>query len=88
MKISDHHVRSPLLNISQSCQVCHRLAESEQKARVETIQDKTKALQDRAEDSLVALITEIEKAIETKNFHRCLSFSNILPIMILVLSAL
>lgn len=62
IKISNHHVRSPLLSISQSCQVCHRFAESELKARVETIQDKTKALQDRAEDSLVALITEIEKA--------------------------
>src|SRR4030095_10444415 len=24
LKISDHHVRSPLLNINRSCQTCHR----------------------------------------------------------------
>jgi hypothetical protein len=26
MKISDHHVRSPLLNINNSCQTCHRFS--------------------------------------------------------------
>ena len=38
LKISDHHVRSPLLNISRACQTCHRWPEEELKARVETIQ--------------------------------------------------
>ena len=27
IKISDHQVRSPLLNISRSCQTCHRFPE-------------------------------------------------------------
>jgi len=62
VKISDHHVRSPLLDIARSCQTCHRFPEAELKARVEAIQDRTKALLDRAEDALVQLIGDLEKA--------------------------
>jgi len=39
IKVSSHHVRSPLLNIAQACQTCHRIPEAEIKARVEQIQD-------------------------------------------------
>jgi Cytochrome c552 len=35
LKISDHHVRSPLLNINRACQTCHRWPEEELKARVD-----------------------------------------------------
>ena len=28
LKISDHHVRSPLLNINNACQTCHKWPES------------------------------------------------------------
>jgi nitrite reductase (cytochrome c-552) len=62
IKISDHQVRSPMLDISRSCQTCHRFPETELKARVEAIQDRTKALLDRAEDAVVNLITDIEAA--------------------------
>jgi nitrite reductase (cytochrome c-552) len=62
IKISDHHVRSPLLDISRSCQTCHRFPEAEMKARVEAIQDRTHALMLRAEDAIVALIGDLEKA--------------------------
>jgi len=62
VKVSDHHVRSPLLNISRACQTCHRFPEEELKARVETIQNRTHALMDRAEDAVVQLIGEIESA--------------------------
>lgn len=62
IKISDHQVRSPLLDISRSCQTCHRFPETELKARVEAIQDRTKALLDRGEDAVVALINDIQKA--------------------------
>jgi nitrite reductase (cytochrome c-552) len=41
LKISDHHVRSPLLNINRACQTCHKWSEEELKARVETIQSRT-----------------------------------------------
>jgi nitrite reductase (cytochrome c-552) len=62
IKVSDHHVRSPLLNISRSCQTCHRYPEEQIKATVEAIQDRHRALMDRAEDALVQLIGDVEKA--------------------------
>jgi nitrite reductase (cytochrome c-552) len=62
LKVSDHHVRSPLLNVARSCQVCHRLSEAELTARVSIIQERTKKLMDRALDAVVGLITDIEKA--------------------------
>jgi len=62
IKISDHQVRSPLLNVSRACQTCHRFPEEELKARVTAIQDRTKALMDRAEDAVVQLIGDLEKA--------------------------
>ena len=34
LKVSDHHVRSPLLDISRACQTCHRFPEAEMRARV------------------------------------------------------
>lgn len=62
LKLSDHQVRSPMLHVAKSCQVCHRYEESEIKARVATIQDRTKKLMDRALDALVGLIADIETA--------------------------
>jgi len=62
IKVSDHHVRSPLLNISRSCQTCHRFPEEQLKATVLTIQDRHHTLMLRAEDALVQLITAVEKA--------------------------
>jgi nitrite reductase (cytochrome c-552) len=35
MKVSDHHARSPLLNINRACQTCHKWPEEELRARVE-----------------------------------------------------
>jgi nitrite reductase (cytochrome c-552) len=62
VKISDHHVRSPLLQITRSCQTCHRFPEEELLSRVTTIQDRTRALMDRAEDAVVELIGDVERA--------------------------
>ena len=62
IKISDHQVRSPLLNINRACQNCHHYPESEIKARAEAIQDKTTELLSRAEDAVLALIKSIENA--------------------------
>jgi nitrite reductase (cytochrome c-552) len=61
-KVSDHHVRSPLLNIANACQTCHRAAESELRARVLTIQDRTFRLRNLAMDAVVELIGDIRKA--------------------------
>ena len=62
VKISDHHVQSPLLNINRACQTCHRWPEEELKARVETIQDRTFQVRNIAMDALVALIGDIKAA--------------------------
>jgi nitrite reductase (cytochrome c-552) len=61
-KISDHHVRSPLLNINHACQTCHKWPEAELKSRVEDIQDRTFRLRNLAMDALVELIGEIKAA--------------------------
>lgn len=62
VKISDHHTRSPMLNISRACQTCHPQPELELKARVETIQDRTRALLDRGEHALIELYDAIKTA--------------------------
>jgi nitrite reductase (cytochrome c-552) len=61
-KVSDHHVRSPLLNINKACQTCHRWPEEEMKARVEQIQARTFELRNLAMDALMQLIDDISAA--------------------------
>ena len=62
MKVSDHHVRSPLLNINRACQTCHRWTEEELRMRVHTIQDRTFQIRNVAMDALMALIADIKTA--------------------------
>jgi nitrite reductase (cytochrome c-552) len=62
LKISDHHVRSPMLNINNACQTCHKWPEEELRQRVYSIQDRVFALRNRAMDSLVALIGDLREA--------------------------
>ena len=59
MKISDHHVRSPMLNVNRSCQTCHKLSEDELRSRVETIQDRTFEMRNMAIDAVLQLTREI-----------------------------
>jgi formate-dependent nitrite reductase cytochrome c552 subunit len=59
VKVSDHHVRSPLLNINRACQTCHRYSEREILDRAESIQDRTKALLAKAEVAVIDLIDTI-----------------------------
>ncbi len=61
-KISDHWVRSPLLNINRACQSCHRYPEEELRARVEQIQARSFALRNDAMDAVVGLIGDIQAA--------------------------
>jgi nitrite reductase (cytochrome c-552) len=65
MKISDHHVRSPLLNINNSCQTCHNWPEEELRQRIYTIQDRTFDMRNRSMEALVALINDIKAARES-----------------------
>ncbi|MCY1076164.1 ammonia-forming cytochrome c nitrite reductase subunit c552 [Archangium lansingense] len=60
MKITDHHVRSPLLNINRACQTCHKWSEQELLGRVETIQSRNQKLRGTAMDALVDLIQDLK----------------------------
>lgn len=62
MKISDHHVRSPMLNINRACQGCHRFPEQEIKDRVEQIQTRFFNARNMAMDALMDLIADIKTA--------------------------
>jgi nitrite reductase (cytochrome c-552) len=62
IKVSNHHVRSPLLNVAQACQSCHRIPEAEIRSRAEQIQDRNRALLDRSEEAVMALITSLKAA--------------------------
>ena len=64
IKVSDHHIRSPLLNTARACQVCHNVTEDEILARAETIQDRTRALMVRSQKATLDLIDVIVQAKE------------------------
>ncbi len=61
-KISDHWVRSPLLNINNACQTCHHMNEKEILKRVDIIQDRNYKLLQRGGESLMALLDAIQNA--------------------------
>jgi nitrite reductase (cytochrome c-552) len=62
MKISDHHVRSPLLNVDKACQTCHRWSEEELRTRVFVMQDRTFQLRNLAIDAVLELTKQIQVA--------------------------
>jgi nitrite reductase (cytochrome c-552) len=62
MKISNHHVRSPVLSLNTSCQTCHKATEEELKFRIETIQERTFNLRNLAMEALVQLIGDLKAA--------------------------
>jgi nitrite reductase (cytochrome c-552) len=61
MKLTDHHVRSPLLNVNKSCQTCHNVPEAELKSRAETIQDRHMQLRNVAFDALIDFINDLKE---------------------------
>ena len=62
MKFTDHHIRSPLSNVANSCQVCHRQSESELLKNVYERQDKIIENRDKLEELLVRAHVEAKKA--------------------------
>jgi nitrite reductase (cytochrome c-552) len=61
-KVSNHHVRSPLLSVNKSCQTCHHVPETELIARAEASQERTYNLRNLAMDALIDLIDDIKAA--------------------------
>jgi len=64
MKVSDHHVNSPLLKVNNACGACHKQDDAELIARVESIQIRHRKLVDITLDALVDLIDDIKAAKE------------------------
>ncbi|MBK9138488.1 MAG: ammonia-forming cytochrome c nitrite reductase subunit c552 [Verrucomicrobia bacterium] len=83
-KVSNHHVRSPLLDVNKACQTCHKWSERELLDRTHLIQDRTHNLRDRAMDAVVDLIADLKAAVaagrtdqelaEARGFHRKAQF--------------
>jgi len=64
VKYTDHHVQSPLLNIANSCAVCHRWEEEEIRTRVESIQTKVENARLAAEEALVRAHFDVAAAVQ------------------------
>jgi nitrite reductase (cytochrome c-552) len=62
LKVSDHWVRSPLLNLNKACQTCHAVGEKELEARVLAIQDRHHALLQRAAQATTDMLDAIVAA--------------------------
>ncbi|MDP1858357.1 MAG: ammonia-forming cytochrome c nitrite reductase subunit c552 [Gemmatimonadaceae bacterium] len=63
MKTSDHHVRSPVLNLNRACQTCHKFPEEELRARVEAIQGRTYEMRNVALDAVLQLTRDIAAVV-------------------------
>ena len=65
VKVSDHHVQSPMLNINRACQGCHHFPEEEMKARVELIQSRFFRARNVAMDALMEFIDDLAAAVKS-----------------------
>jgi nitrite reductase (cytochrome c-552) len=80
VKITDHWIRSPLVNLTNACATCHRASEEEMRQRVIESQDRTFLLLERSENAIVAAQDAIKAAMdggvsdaslaEARNLHR------------------
>ncbi len=61
-KVSDHWVRSPLLNINRACQTCHHFSEEEILSRATIIQERNHDLLQRAARALMDQLDAIAAA--------------------------
>lgn len=76
LKVTEHHIRSPLLNVARSCLPCHHFSEREMLDRAEAIQERTRILMTRAEKALEALLDEIlaakARGVTSEGLHTAL----------------
>ncbi len=62
VKVSDHHIRSPLTDVESACGTCHNTSADALRARVSFIQEKVSNSLRRAEQSILALVDDIAAA--------------------------
>jgi nitrite reductase (cytochrome c-552) len=61
-KLSNHHVRSPLVNLNAACQTCHHVSEDQLRERIETIQSRNLALLETAAGAMTDMLDAILEA--------------------------
>ncbi len=62
MKVSNHRVQSPLLNVHAACQTCHNRREDEILADVQTLQGRTTALMERSAGAMTDMLDALLEA--------------------------
>lgn len=62
MKVSSHWVRSPIHSLNTSCQTCHNVSEAELLEKIQTIQNRTRALIERAALAMTDMLDAIRAA--------------------------
>jgi nitrite reductase (cytochrome c-552) len=65
MKVSSHHVQSPMEMVNIACQTCHNVGEGELRQRVATIQERNTALLERAAAAMTDMLDAIREAKAT-----------------------
>ncbi len=64
VKVTDHWIRTPLVNLTNACAGCHRWPEAELRDRVLEVQDRTFELLSRAGKALVEAQDSVRRAVE------------------------
>ncbi len=62
LKVSDHWIRSPIQNVANACQSCHKMEEARLLERIATIQGRTADQLREAETAIIAAIDAINAA--------------------------
>jgi nitrite reductase (cytochrome c-552) len=62
LKVSDHWIRSPIQNVANACQSCHKMEEAKLLERIATIQGRTAGQLREAETAIIAAIDAINAA--------------------------
>ena len=80
LKVSDHWIRSPIQNVANACQTCHKLEEAKLLERISTIQGRTAEQLREVETAIIAAIDAIVAAkaagatdadlVEARDFQR------------------
>ena len=61
-KISSHNVQSPMETVNASCQTCHKVPEDDIRFRVDTIQQRTTTMLERAAVAMTDMLDAIREA--------------------------
>jgi nitrite reductase (cytochrome c-552) len=80
LKVSDHWIRSPIQNVANACQTCHKVEEAKLLERISTIQGRTAEQLREVETAIIAAIDAIVAAkaagatdvdlVEARDFQR------------------